>query len=240
MCYAHLTLAQRYQIEPLMQAGCPVACIARKLRVHRCTIYRELNRGAHWREGYVAGHAQDKAARRGRRSAANHPAKPAALWRLIRRLIGLDWSPEQVRGYLNRFDHPVVSVPAIYAHLHRQRRGGGRLYEHLRYGRRRHRWGRHSPGSLPPTRPSIHSRPAHVQERRLPGHWEGDTLMGNPHSPHRLLALVERVSRCLRLRRPKAATRSRPRSPRPRPMPCDPCPCVPSPSTTGRSSPAIP
>ena len=83
------------------------------------------------------------------------------------------------------------------------RRRGGRLHEHLRYGKRKHLRGRHSSGGLPPDRPSIHSRPAHVQQRRVQGHWEGDTLMGRSGNPHRLLSLVERSSRYLRLRRPR-------------------------------------
>jgi len=105
MCYAHLTQAQRYQIERLVQANCKVTCIARKLGVHRSTVYRELNRGARSRHGYVAWYAQEAAERRARRSAANHPSKPDELWRLIRRLIRLDWSPEQANtatGVLRR------------------------------------------------------------------------------------------------------------------------------------------
>ena len=203
MCYAHLTRVQRYQIEQLIQDGHPISRIARKLGVHRSTIYREIHRGSRSRHGYAAWYAQEDALRRARRSAANHRTKPDALWRLIRRLIGLDWSPEQARGYLDRFDHPLVSVPAIYAHVRRRRRRGQLLYEHLRYGKRKHLWGRHSTGGMPPDRPNIASRPAHVQQRRLPGHWEGDTLVGTPGNPHRLLALVERSSRFLRLRRPK-------------------------------------
>jgi transposase, IS30 family len=203
MCYAHLTRSQRYQIEALNQANVPVPRIARKLGVHRSTVYRELQRGSRRHRAYVAWYAQQAAERRIRRSAANHPTKPRTLWRIVQRLIRLQWSPEQARGYLHRFEHPLVSVPAIYAHLRRHRRRGGSLYEHLRYGRKNHRWGRHGGMSL--DRPSIHSRPASAQLRLAPGHWEGDTLMGASGSPgngHRLLSLVERSSRYLCLRRP--------------------------------------
>jgi IS30 family transposase len=202
MCYAHLTQAQRYQIEELVQQGHPICRIANKLHVHRSTIYRELARGSRRRRAYVAWYAQEAALRRARRSAANHPTKPASLWRIVQRLIGLDWAPEQARGYLLRFGHPAVSIPAIYAHLRRQRRDGGLLYEHLRYGRRKHRWGRHSTGTLPTDRPRIHDRPVYVQKRIQQGHWEGDTLVGAQGTTHRLLSLVERSSRLLRLRRP--------------------------------------
>jgi IS30 family transposase len=202
MCYTHLTQSQRYQIEALKQADVAVDRIAHKLGVHRSTVYRELNRGGRKRKGYVAWYAQEVARRRSQRSAANHPSKPASLWRLVRRLIRLEWSPQEARGYFARFDHPLVSVPAIYAHLRRHRSQGGALQEHLRYGRRKHRWGRHSTGGIDPNRPSIHSRPASVQQRLVPGHWEGDTLVGGRANPHRLLSLVERYSRYLCLRRP--------------------------------------
>jgi IS30 family transposase len=206
MCYAHLTQSQRYQIEALKQADVPVDRIAHKLGVHRSTVYRELNRGGRKRQDYVAWYAQEAAERRKRRSAANHPTKPATLWRVVHKLIRLEWSPQQARGYLDRFDHPLVSVPAIYAHLRRQQRHGGVLYERLRFGRMKHRWGRHSTGGMNPNRPSIHSRPAAVQQRLEPGHWEGDTLVGGratTGNPHRLLSLVERYSRYLCLRRPQ-------------------------------------
>jgi len=205
MCYAHLTRSQRYQIEVLKQADVPVDRIAHKLGVHRSTVYRELNRGGRKRQDYVAWYAQQVAEQRSRRSAANHPTKPAALWRVVHKLIRLDWSPDEARGYLGRFDHPLVSVPAIYAHLRREQHRGGVLYEHLRFGRKRYRWGRHSHGAIGPDRPSIHSRPASVEQRLHPGHWEGDTLVGGHQAsgrPRRLLSLVERSSRYLRLRRP--------------------------------------
>jgi IS30 family transposase len=199
MCYAHLTQAQRYQIEAAIQTQQGVSCIARKLGVHRSTVYRELHRGRH-QQGYVAWFAQQNAERRARRSAANHPTKPAALWKRVRALLRDEWSPEEVRGRLLRLEQPAVSVMAIYAHVRADRRCGGRLYEHLRYGHRVHRWGHHSRGSLPPDRPHISSRPAHVATRAHLGHWEGDTIQGSSHSSHRLLALVERKSRYLRLR----------------------------------------
>ena len=201
MCYAHLTQKQRYQIEELLQGKCSVGRIARKLGVHRTTIYRELRRGGHHRDGYAAWRAQEAAERRARRSAANHRTKPASLWRIIGRLIRRDWSPEQAQGYLERFAHPGVSVPAIYAHVRGQRRRAGRWYEHLRFGHKRHPWGGHVQSLQSRSRSSIHDRPAHVQLRQHSGHWEGDTLTGSSRF-HRLLALVERKSRYLLLRRP--------------------------------------
>ena len=202
MCYAHLTRAQRYQIEQLVQAGCRVSSIAKKLRVHRSTVYRELNRSGSSAGAYDAHHAQQAAERRARRSAANHPSKPASLWRVVRGLIRRDWSPEQVRGYLQRLGQPTASVPAIYAHVRGQGARSGHLSKHLRFGHKRHRWGIHPHSLQRRSGSSIHDRPAQAQLRQAPGHWEGDTLMGS-NRIHRTLALVERFSRYLLLRRPE-------------------------------------
>ena len=199
MYYAHLTRKQRYQIESLLEQGISVDVIARKVGFHRSTIYREIARGTRAHSRYRACEAQEAALRRIRRSAANHPTKPAFLWRRVHSLLRRDWSPEQVRGWLLRRGEPAASAPAIYAYV---RRAGGDLGEHLRYGRRRVPWGRYSAGGLPSDRLSIRQRPKEAASRRTAGHWEGDTLMGRRSSTHRLVALTERASRYLVLRRP--------------------------------------
>ena len=216
MYYAHLTQKKRYQIESLLAQGVGVGLIARKLGVHRSTIYREIGRSADSKDGYRACDAQEAALRRARRSAANHPTKPAALWGQITELLQRDWSPEQVRGWMIRSGLPTASAPAIYAYV---RRSGEELREHLRYGRRRTPWGLRVGGSISGDRPSIRHRPKEAALRRDPGHWEGDTLMGRRTSPHRLLALTERASRYLVLRRPDRANLMRTVIQSLRPMP---------------------
>jgi IS30 family transposase len=202
MNYAHLTLNERYQIALGIQAKLSDEQIGNLLGRHRSTINREINRGSHGKGGYIAEAAQFAAERRARRSAANHPTKSKALVRCVRGLIRRDWSPEQVQGYLDRFAQPAISVPTIYSHVRADRARGGELHEHLRYGRRKHQWGRRGAGNLPADRPSIRSRPAYVNERLVPGHWEGDTFVGRQSSPNRGLCLVERQSRFMCLLRP--------------------------------------
>ena len=176
MCYAHLTHKERYQIELLIQQGLSVSRIARMLHVHRSTIYREISRSG-CKGNYRADHAQNSAERRIRRSADNHRCKPAGLWRLVRRYLRQDWSPEQIRGRLKYWRQVWVSVPAIYAHIRREREQGGHLYQHLRHAKRKRRWGA-GHGGLTKDRPSIHQRPKRVKSRRQLGHWEGDTFIG--------------------------------------------------------------
>jgi IS30 family transposase len=200
MYYAHLTRKKRYQIESLLAQGIAVELIARKVGFDRSTVYREIKRNAKSKDQYRAVQAQEAALRRARRSAANHPTKPAVLWRRVQELVRRDWSPEQVRGWLLRWGLPAASVPAIYTHIRYSRAS---LHEHLRYGRRRIPWGLYAGGAgLPRGRLGIRQRPKEAALRRDPGHWEGDTLMGRRGSTHKLLALTERASRYLVLRRP--------------------------------------
>ena len=115
----------------------------------------------------------------------------------------LDWSPEQISGWLKR-EFPAgqglqVSPETLYRSLFVQARGvlKKELMDHLRAGRRmRHPKG----GTTPSRRPgqlvdavSIRERPAEVEDRAVPGHWEGDLLSGANNS--HMATLVERHSR---------------------------------------------
>ena len=196
MTYAHLNLAQRYQIQRRLAAVQPVAVISRALGVHRSTVYRELQRG---RRGapYQAELAQQRARRRRAASAANHATKPASLWHEVRRLLRQRWSPEQIAGRRVRegahADH-AVSYQAIYNWLART---GSALLSRLRHYRALSPW-RTSSGGLPKTRSSIRQRPKDVHHRHTLGHWEGDTLMGRSRRAC-LVTLVERKSLYTRL-----------------------------------------
>ena len=182
MTYAHLNLAQRYQIQHRLAAAQPVAVIACALGVHRSTVYRERARGGQ-RADYQAAYAQQRARQRRAPSAANHPTKPATLWHEVRRLLRQRWSPEQIAGRRARegaqADH-AVSYQAIsrkgdkYDWLART---GSALLSRLRHYRALPPW-RPSSGGLPKTRPRIRQRPKDVYQRQRLGHWEGDTLMG--------------------------------------------------------------
>jgi IS30 family transposase len=110
------------------------------------------------------------------------------------------WSPEQIAGWLKR-QYPQdeslqVSHETIYRTLFMQSRGALKkeLLTHLRSGRRVRR-GRHSSGKggriVDPV--SIRKRPAEAEDRAVPGHWEGDLIVGSRHSY--VATLVERHTR---------------------------------------------
>jgi IS30 family transposase len=197
----YLSFAEREEIMRLEAAGWGVREIARELRRTPGTISRELKRGASTR-GYRAsvGQAKVDAGRRARRS-----SKLATDLRLrgevIDRLKHKN-SPAQIAGRL-KIDFPDdpemhVCAETIYQALYVQARGGLKreLTAHLRTGRVR-RKPRRVPGERRgriPDMVSISERPPEVEDRAVPGHWEGDLIMGSTASNSAVGTLVERSS----------------------------------------------
>ena len=129
------------------------------------------------------------------------------LRQTVVRKLGLNWSPEQIAGWLKRA-YPeteawCVSHETIYRSLYVQARGvlKKELMEHLR-SRRPIRRSRHATAKADqrgriPDAVSIRERPASVEDRAVPGHWEGDLLCGSKISY--IVTLVERHSRYVML-----------------------------------------
>ncbi len=197
----YLSWSEREEIAALEHAGHGVREIARQLGRAPATISRELSRGATQR-GYRASVAQ---ARVDRGRTAPRAAKLATNLRLRRevqaRLRCRD-SPEQIAGRLKTDfpDEPEmwVSAETIYQSLYVQARGGLKreLTAYLRTGRSmrkpRRREGQRRgriPGMV-----SISERPPEVEDRAVPGHWEGDLIMGSTDSKSAVGTLVERTT----------------------------------------------
>jgi transposase, IS30 family len=199
MKFTHLNHHQRYQIEARLAQGQSKLVIARVLGVHHSTIYRECKRVVAG-DGYCAEKAHRHALKRRAISAANHPTKSAALWKLAACCLRQDWSPEQIEGRLKLTEEALqVSAQGIYdwlAHLGRP----DALRSHLRHHCAQPPC-RQSHGGLPKNRPSIRKRPKAVLDRQEAGHWEGDTVRGKTHH-HCLVTLVERKSLYTRISRP--------------------------------------
>jgi IS30 family transposase len=190
--YTQLTREQRYQIYALKKAGHSQASMAELLDVHKSTICRELQRNQGQR-GYRPKQA-DQLARQRHRDKPRNRIK-AQTWDLIESRLRLDWSPEQISGWLQRVDHPQVSHEWIYQHILADKKAGGDLYRHLRCQKqRRKRYGvRERRGQLP-DRTSIETRPAIVAKRSRLGDWELDTIIGSGHK-QAIVSLTERRAR---------------------------------------------
>ena len=154
---------------------------------HRCTISRELSRGRGQR-GYRAEQACLKASERAQRS-RNARRVHAKVWADVAFYLGVQWSPEQIASKLE------VSHESVYLHVYANKAAGGHLHKNLRSQkprRKRHLCGRDRRGQIPNRRP-ICERPAHIEQRKQVGHWEGDTVIGAAHK-QAIVTLVERKS----------------------------------------------
>src|ERR1700693_1612453 len=201
-CPEALVLDEREEISRGIAAGRSIRRIAASLGRSPSTVSREVTRHG-GREPYRATEADARAWELALRPKpcrlADHPE---LRWRVIEKLA-LDWSPEQISGWLKR-EFPAdeglrVSHETIYRSLFVQARGvlKKELLGHLRARRRmRYPKGGTTPSRLPGQiidAISIRERPAEIEDRAIPGHWEGDLLSGTNNS--HMATLVERHSR---------------------------------------------
>lgn len=192
MTYHQITQEERYIISTLRKQGLNNAQIAEATDRHRSTIGREFNRNSSRFNVYRPGNAQENTNGRRSRSRRNRQFT-ARDFQQVNALLVQQYSPEQVSGSLRREKTLFISHETIYQHVWRDKRAGGQLYTHLR-GAQKQRRKRHgsydSRGKLAGKR-AIAERPAAVEPRRRPGHWEIDTVMGRGEKDC-IVTLVER------------------------------------------------
>ena len=198
-----LRFSEREEISRELAAGASIRQIARQLGRAPSTISREVGRNGGI-QGYRAGRAERAAWDRARRPQACVLARRPQLRAWVAARLERNWSPRQIAVGLARYfpddARMRVSHETIYRSLFVQARNvlKAELVRHLRragYMRR--------PPSAVNGHPSIvdglsiHERPAEVDDRAVPGHWEGDLLMGGSSS--QIATLVERHSRYVML-----------------------------------------
>ncbi|WP_432494765.1 IS30 family transposase [Kineococcus gypseus] len=200
-----LSAVEREEISRGLAAKESTRSIARRLGRAASTVSREVARNG-GRGGYRAGSAEARAWQRGRRPKQCKLAQDAALRARVERDLARGWSPQQIAARL-RADFPDdeamrASHEAIYLSLFVQGRGALRkeLTAALRTGRAmRYPRAKRLPqgrGQLVGTVP-ISERPAEVEDRAVPGHWEGDLVFGT--RPSAIATLVERRTRFVQL-----------------------------------------
>jgi len=200
-----LTLAGRETISRGVASGSSLRAISRDLRRAPSTVCREVRRHG-GRRRYRAADADRAAWARGRRPKRCRLATHPALRDAVATKLALEWSPQQIAGWL-RAAYPDetamhVSHETIYVSLFVQSRGVLKkaLVAHLRQRRTYRRSKRaavHPAGHIVDA-VSIRDRPATVEDRAVPGHWEGDLILGTHRSPCRdagRAALALRVPR---------------------------------------------
>ncbi len=201
-----LSVGEREEISRGLAGGLSLRAIARGTRRAPSTISREIARHG-GRAGYRALRADERAWQQARRPKPCKLARSPRLRELVATKLALEWSPQQISGWLAQTypDEQAlhVSTETIYRSLFVQARGVLRkeLTAHLR-SRRTMRRSKHATakgqgrGRIVDA-VSIRERPAEVEDRAVPGHWEGDLIAGSANT--HIATLVERQTRYLLL-----------------------------------------
>jgi IS30 family transposase len=199
-----LSLSEREEISRGLVAGESFRSIGRRLGRAASTVSREV-RGNGGRRRYRAWRAERGRDRRARRPRTAKLLRNPGLRARVEAMLELHWSPQQIAATLRR-EHPFeremqVSHETIYQSLYVQGRGALRreLAACLRTGRyRRKPQGRYAAPPETPDMVLISDRPSEVEDRAVPGHWEGDLLVG-ARNRSAIGTLVERRSRFVML-----------------------------------------
>ena len=201
-----LTLPEREEISRGIVAQQSIRSMALSLGRSPSTVSREVRRNGGYNQ-YRATLADEQAWDRARRPKHCKLAMSPWLRRVVSKKLRLNWSPEQIAGWLKRA-HPEeeayqVSHETIYRSLFIQARGvlKKELQQHLKSKRtiRRSRQATQKGSDHGQIKDmiSISERPASVEDRAVPGHWEGDLISGSKNS--HIATLVERHTRYVML-----------------------------------------
>jgi IS30 family transposase len=198
-----LTRDEREEIRAGIERGETDGQIADRLGRHRSTVWREIKANG-GRDKYRAFRAHDRAALQACRCRPSWWETRPELWELVQVKLGEWWSPQQIAEWLRK-EHPDdaswwVSHESIYQAIYVQGRGtlGKELAQCLRTGRaKRHPRGKSGNGperGRIPDMINISERPAEIEDRAVPGHWEGDLIIGKA-GKSAVATLVERSTR---------------------------------------------
>jgi IS30 family transposase len=197
-----LTLAEREEISRSLVTGHSIRAIAARIDRAPSTVSREVERNG-GKAGYRANQADRAAWDRARRPKRCKLARERSLAVIVADKLRLFWSPEQIAGWLKHTypgdESRQVSHETIYRSLFIQARGALKkeLLEHLRrtrgMRRSRHYTQKTAIHGKIVDAISISERPACIEDRAVPGHWEGDLVFGSSNS--QIATLVERQTR---------------------------------------------
>ena len=201
-----LSLSEREEISRGVVTGQSLRSIAASLGRAPSTVSREIKRNG-GRRRYRANTADQTAWDRAHRPKTCKLVLNRALSRIVASKLQLQWSPRQIAGWL-KYTYPdnetyQVSHETIYKSLFIQARGALKkeLLQHLRktrvMRRSRHKTLKGEGLGQITHAVSIRERPASVEDRAIPGHWEGDLIMGSNNS--QIATLVERHTRYVML-----------------------------------------
>ena len=203
MEYQRLSFEEREEISRLLTVGFSMRAIAGSLKRNPSTISREISRLKTSPYRAISGQSHSIRCGKARRLGQSKIQAKPELEKIILKKLELFWSPEQIAIYLNKVyecKSMHASKDTIYTYIYIQPRGELRsqLTQQLRDKHKKRRvQGKSAVGQKSNLEDmiSIERRPKEVEDRTIPGHWEGDIIIGNALKQTALGTLVERKSR---------------------------------------------
>lgn len=190
--YKQLTYELRCQIYSLKKIGLSQNKISQQLKVSQSTISRELSRNA-GKRGYRIKQAQLLADNR-RLNSCKAIKMTTKIIALIDSKIQIEWSPDQISGWLREEHNIWISHETIYLHIWSDKKRGGKLFQHLRRKGKAYQSrskDKQAGRGFIKNRVSIDERPPVVDTKSRIGDWEIDLVIGKGHSGA-LVTIVER------------------------------------------------
>ncbi len=202
--YTRLSAEERERISQEIAKGSSFAYIATQLERNRSTISREVNSSRCAGKQYKAFEAHRDAQNRASTRHKTRKLDNQTLWSFVREKLALRWSPEQIVHELkHQFPDSStmhLSHESIYTYIYLLPKGALKkelilyLRQHKKLRKNRKRLTEQR--GVIPDMISIDERPADVADRSVPGHWEGDLIMGKNHQSA-IGSIVERTTRTL-------------------------------------------
>ncbi len=187
----HLTWEEMVKIETLLDQGLTISEIGITIGRNKSVVSRCISNNSV--DGSFTAEKAWQFAYERKRKANIHLriVSDSVLEKFIIDCIGLHWSPNQIAGRWRQETGEVICHETIYQWLYKKHCDLVKL--RLRRKGKKYRRKRSSPEFIINKR-SIDERPQEINERSVPGHWEGDTMLGDPKQPPKILINVERRS----------------------------------------------
>lgn len=199
---AHLTSEQRYIIEVLLKKGFSKIEIGNAIGKHRSVIYRELARNKNGRSGEYNPNLAERKYHKRMKEKPKAKRFSDSVKDEVNRLLGEEFSPEQITGVSRKNNIDMVSHETIYQYVWDNKKDGGDLHTHLRrQGRRyRKRGSAKDNRGIIKNRVSIEKRPKDVEKRNRFGDLEGDLIIGRNHK-NAIVTINDRSAGMLRMKK---------------------------------------
>ena len=194
MQYRQLSSEERYVIEILLQEGESITQISRILKRNKSTISREIRRNKPSNAALYLGNAAELLSRiRSRKANSRAWRMTSEMQSKIIHYLKEEWSPEQIKGRMDKEGTPMVSIETIYSFVYSYKDEDLSQYLRQKKRKRQKRSNKKARRGIIKNRVSIDERPEIVDLKSRFGDFEADTIVGKGHKSY-LLTITERMS----------------------------------------------